>query len=80
MRARKYGPAVNEHFKVEMSFPGVVEDKAGKEREADNPVGLSMQRDAASRRRRQHECDRSTSNCSKENQDAKLQTAHTAYP
>ena len=65
IRNRQQIPYFLEHFKVEMSYSGVAEDKAGKERKAGNPAGLSMQRDAASRRRRQHECDRSTLNCSK---------------
>ena len=31
-----------------MSYSGVAEDKPGTEREAGNPIGLSMQREAAS--------------------------------
>jgi len=47
-----------------MSRVFVGEDKAGKEGEAGNPVGLSMQPDAASRSRNQKAYDRSTLNCS----------------
>jgi hypothetical protein len=41
-----------------MSYSGVGEDEAGKEGEAGNPVGLSMEPDAADRSRSQHQCDR----------------------
>ena len=42
-----------ERFTIEMSLCHVGEDKAGEEGEAENPVGLAMQPDEASRCRRQ---------------------------
>ena len=49
---------MEECFKMQMLCSGVGEDKAGKEGEAGNPVGLSMEPDEASRSRSQLECDR----------------------
>ena len=50
---------------TEMSSGFVGEDEAGKKGEAGNPVGLSMEPDATSRRRSQKTGDRSSVNCSR---------------
>ena len=55
---------VLEQRTFEMSYGCAGEDDAGKEGEAGNAIALSMQPDAASRRRSQQTCDRSNVNCS----------------